>query len=349
MTMPEFEEKAAPRPVSGHPLPEDEQLDRTLRPGVFEDFIGQDGLKHNLNVYIEAAKKRGEPLDHVLLSGPPGLGKTTLAGIIAHEMGAGLRSTSGPALERPADLVGLLTGLEKGDVLFIDEVHRVGTVVEEYLYSAMDNFEIDIVIDKGPGARAVKMPVKPFTLVAATTREGLLTAPFRSRFGIPEKLSYYPAEDLARIILRSAGILGVKVEEEGAAELAARARGTPRVANRFLKRVRDVAEVEGAGKVNAEMAHRGLAMLGVDDHGLDRTDREILESIRKHGGGPVGIKTIAVTVGEEEDTIEEVYEPFLIQQGYVQKTPKGRCLSPAGWEALGEKPGGGGSDGDRLF
>ncbi|HOX08455.1 MAG TPA: Holliday junction branch migration DNA helicase RuvB [Planctomycetota bacterium] len=326
------------RALAGEALPGDDQLDRRLRPESFGDFVGQDDLKRNLQLYIQAARARKEPLDHVLLSGPPGLGKTTLAGIIAREMGAGFRSTSGPALERPADLVGLLTGLEPGDVLFIDEIHRIGTVVEEYLYSAMDDFKIDVVIDKGPGARAIKIDLKPFTLVAATTREGLLTGPFRSRFGIPEKLAYYGPEDLVRIVRRSAGILGIEVDDAGAMELARRARGTPRVANRFLKRVRDVAEVRRAGTVTAEIAGEGLAMLGVDERGLDRMDRQILDALRKHGGGPIGLKTIAVTVGEEEDTIEEVYEPFLIQGGYVQKTPKGRRLGPAGYQVLGVKP-----------
>jgi len=326
------------RPLAGEALPGDEVLDRKLRPEAFAEFVGQDETKRNLQLYIQAARTRGEPLDHVLLSGPPGLGKTTLAGIIAREMGAGFRSTSGPALERPADLVGLLTGLEPGDVLFIDEVHRIGTVVEEYLYSAMDDFKIDVVIDKGPGARAIKIDLKPFTLVAATTREGLLTGPFRSRFGIPEKLVYYSAGDLVQIIHRSAGILGARIDEAGAEELARRARGTPRVANRFLKRVRDVAEVKGSGTITSELAREGLSMLGVDERGLDRMDRQILEAVRKHGGGPVGLKTIAVTVGEEEDTIEEVYEPFLIQQGYVSKTPKGRTLGPEGYKVLGLTP-----------
>jgi len=336
--MPEMRPDEENRPVSGTILPGDDVLDKTLRPQAFGEFVGQDELKKNLQVYIQAARARGEPLDHVLLSGPPGLGKTTLAGIIAREMGAGYHATSGPALERPADLVGLLTSLQPGDVLFIDEVHRIGTVVEEYLYSAMDDYKIDVTLDKGPAARVVKLDIKPFTLVAATTREGLLTGPFRSRFGIPEKLIYYGTEDLVRIVHRSAGILGARIDDAGALELASRARGTPRVANRFLKRVRDVAEVQGRGTITAEIARAGLAMLGVDERGLDRMDRQILDALRKHGGGPVGLKTIAVTVGEEEDTIEEVYEPFLIQQGYVSKTPKGRTLGPAGWEVLGEKP-----------
>jgi Holliday junction DNA helicase RuvB len=332
--MPESINDETKRPLSGEALPGDEVLDKTLRPQAFDEFVGQEATKRNLLVYIQAARTRGEPLDHVLLSGPPGLGKTTLAGIIAREMGAGLRATSGPALERPGDLVGLLTGLERGDVLFIDEIHRIGPVVEEYLYSAMDDFKIDVVIDKGPGARAIKIDVKPFTLVAATTREGLLTGPFRSRFGIPEKLAFYEPGDLVKILSRSAGILGARLENEGAQELATRARGTPRVANRFLKRVRDVAEVEGQGVIDAAIAKKGLAMLGVDERGLDRMDRQILDALLKHGGGPVGLKTIAVTVGEEEDTIEEVFEPFLIQEGYINRTPKGRVATEKSFKLI---------------
>jgi Holliday junction DNA helicase RuvB len=303
-----------------------------------EEFIGQTRSRENLALYVEAASRRGEALDHVLLSGSPGLGKTTLAGIIANELGVNLRATSGPALERAGDLVGLLTQLEHRDCLFIDEIHRVPVQVGEYLHAAMEDYRIDIVIDRGPAARSVRMPLQRFTLIGATTREGLLSGPFRARFGIHEKLEFYPPEDLAGIVKRSASILGTEVDAAAALEIARRARGTPRVANRFLRRIRDVAEVEGKECVSVDCAAAGLERLGVDDVGLDPMDRKILQAILRHGGGPVGLKTVAVTVGEEEDTIEEVYEPFLIQQGFLRKTPKGRLLGPRAYEHMGEAP-----------
>lgn len=310
--------------LSGDARPDDNALDTALRPRDFEEFVGQRRVKENILIYIQAARQRGEPLDHVLFSGPPGLGKTTLAILIADALGAGLKATSGPAIERPGDLVGILTSLSQGDVLFIDELHRLGRVVEEYLYSAMEDFVIDITLEQGAYAKSVRIPLQKFTLVGATTREGLLTGPFRARFGIVEKLELYPAEDLCQVILNSAGRLGVKIDEEGAETLAECSRGTPRVANRLLRRVRDISEVLGEGSVTRHSARRGLDRLGVDANGLDPTDRKVLEVILRAGGSPVGLKTIAVSVGEEEDTIEDVYEPYLIQRGYIEKTPRGR-------------------------
>lgn len=314
----------------------DSAYENRLRPKSFDAFPGQAQIKNNLEIYITAAKKRGEPLDHILFSGPPGLGKTTLAGIICQEMEAPLKATSGPALERPADLAGLLTGLNAGDILFIDEIHRLSAVVEEYLYSAMEDWAIDVVMEAGLYAKSVHLTIPRFTLIGATTREGLLTAPFRARFGIQERLDYYEPADLTEIIHRSAAILGIQIVEEGATELARRCRGTPRIANRFLARVRDVAEVRGSGVITKEIADIGLAMLGVDGHGLTDMDRRYLGCLDRHHGRAVGLKTIAVTVGEEDDTLENVYEPYLIREGYVSKTPQGRRLAPRGYEVLGK-------------
>lgn len=319
---------------------EDARLDATLRPRVFEEFVGQKRTVDNLRIYIGAAKKRGEPVDHVLFSGMPGLGKTTLAHIVAHEVGAGIHATSGPAIERAGDLVGLLTNLQKGDILFIDEIHRLNTTVEEYLYSAMEDFKVDIMIDKGPSARSVKLPVAPFTLIGATTREGLLSSPFRGRFGVFERLDSYPPDDLARILERSARILDVKLDADARDVIARRARGVPRIANRCLRRIRDLADVRSARTITEEIAQEGLAMLGIDEHGLEALDRMILETLIKHGGGPLGLKTIAISVGEEEDTIEEVYEPYLVQQGFIEKTPRGRRITECACKLLGaELPG----------
>lgn len=318
----------------------DQAFELNLRPKTLDDFIGKAKLKEKLNISIEAAKQRGEPLDHILFSGPPGLGKTTLSSIIAREMGAEFRATSGPAIDKAAQLAGVLSNLQEGDVLFIDEIHRLPSVVEEYLYSAMEDYAIDIVIDSGPSARSIKLNLPRFTLIGATTREGLLTAPFRARFGLSGKLDFYDEDEIFLIVERSAKILGVEAEEAGLEELAKRSRGTPRIGLRLLKRIRDVAQVRGNNLITPEIAKVGLEMLGVDEYGLEEMDRKILRTILQHGGeSPVGLKTIAVSVGEEEDTIEDVYEPYLIQRGYLQKTPRGRKLSPSAHSILGSDTG----------
>ena len=314
-----------------------EELDRdaSIRPGRLTEFIGQTSVTENLRVYIDAARRRKEPLDHLLLSGMPGLGKTTLAHLIAVEMGTGFRATSGPVLEKAKDLVGILTELEAGDVLFIDEVHRLSRVVEEYLYSAMEDFQIDILIDQGPNARSVRIDLPKFTLVAATTREGNLTSPFRARFGIQEKLEPYGEAEMREILTRSASILGIGLAPAGAKTLSSRCRGTPRIANRYLRRVRDFAEISDCTEIDGALAEKALSRLGVDELGLDALDRKILEVIGAHRGEPVGVKTIAVSVGEEERTIEDVYEPYLIRRGYLSKTPRGRLLGPKADEVPG--------------
>jgi len=317
---------------------EEVQIEKSLRPAALEDFNGQPKIVDNLKVFIQAALARGEALDHVLLHGPPGLGKTTLSHIISNELGASLKMTSGPVLEKPGDLAGLLTNLSEGDVLFIDEIHRLNTVVEEYLYSAMEDYRIDIMIDSGPNARSIQISLNPFTLIGATTRMGLLTAPMRARFGINCLLDYYNVETLEKIIYRSAALLNIPITKEGALEIARRSRGTPRIANALLRRVRDFAEVKGDGTINVDIAKYALSALNVDEHGLDEMDNRILATIiEKFKGGPVGLTTIATAVGEEAGTIEEVYEPFLIMEGYIQRTPRVREATEKAYKHKGMK------------
>jgi Holliday junction DNA helicase RuvB len=326
--------------------PEDEQLsssdkevEKMLRPQDFEDFSGQDSVVENLRIFVQAAKQRDEALDHVLLHGPPGLGKTTLANIIAQELGVSMKTTSGPVLDKPGDLAGLLTNLEKFDVLFIDEIHRLSPIVEEYLYSAMEDYRIDIMLDSGPNARTVQINLNPFTLVGATTRSGLLTSPLRARFGITSRLAYYNSNVLKGIIVRSAGILNVPINEDAAFEIARRSRGTPRIANALLRRVRDFAQIKGNGSIDMEIAQIALQALNVDKNGLDEMDIRILSAIiDKFKGGPVGITTISTAVGEEAGTIEEVYEPFLIQEGYLIRTPRGRQATDQAYGHIGKLP-----------
>jgi holliday junction DNA helicase RuvB len=322
--------------VTAARVDEDAQYEAGLRPRLLDEYIGQDRIRENLQVAIAAAKHRGEPLDHVLLHGPPGLGKTTLAYVIGNEMGVQVRATSGPAIEKPGDLVGIVTNLKANEVLFIDEIHRMSPVVEEILYPALEDYQVDIVIGQGPSARTVKIPLERFTLIGATTRTGLLTSPLRSRFGIAHRLEFYTPPDLEEIVRRSARILNVPIDAAAAGEIAKRARGTPRIVNRLLRRVRDYAQVRADGTITLEVAHAGLKLLEVDEHGFDEVDRKLLRTIiDKFGGGPVGLNTIAAAISEEKDAIEDIYEPFLIQIGFLDRTPRGRVATPRAYGYFG--------------
>jgi Holliday junction DNA helicase RuvB len=331
------EEQMTTRIVTPDRNDDDIQLDRSLRPTKFADFVGQDRIKDNLSVFIQAAKARGEALDHVLFCGPPGLGKTTLANIIAHELGVSLKSTSGPVLERAGDLAAILTNLQPGDVLFIDEIHRLNRVVEEILYPAMEDFQLDIIIGQGPSARSIKLELPRFTLVGATTRTGLLTSPLRDRFGVIDRLNFYAAGELQRIVNRSAGLLAISVEQDAANEIARRSRGTPRIANRLLRRVRDFAQVAGNGAITTGAVVSAMKRLEVDEKGFDEMDRRLLLTIiDKFEGGPVGLETLAAALGEDKDTLEDVYEPFLIQEGFLDRTPRGRMATKLCFEYFGK-------------
>ena len=330
--MEEFDERL----LSARTISAEDDTERSLRPHRLTEYVGQENVKELLKVYIEAAKQRGDALDHVLLYGPPGLGKTTLANIIAAEMGVSIRITSGPALEKTGDIVALLTNLQEGDILFIDEIHRLSRTVEEVLYPAMEDFEFDIIIGKGPSARSIRFDLPKFTLIGATTRSGQLTSPFRDRFGVLFRLELYTVGELARIVTRSADILGIKIDPEGAEEIASRSRGTPRIANRLLKRVRDFAQIMGDGTITKSIARQALLKLNIDEIGLDNTDRNMLEAmIRSFNGGPVGLDTLAAMIGEEAITIEDVYEPYLMQLGFINRTTRGRVVTPAAYKHLG--------------
>jgi Holliday junction DNA helicase RuvB len=336
------------RPISDTLAKPDAALEMTLRPSLFSEFTGQARVKERLEITVAAAKQRGEPIDHLLLSGPPGLGKTTLAFIIAKAMGANIKCTSGPTIEKAGDLAGLLTNLEEGDVLFVDEIHRLQKTIEEYLYPAMEDFKLDIIIDQGPNARSVRLNLPRFTLIGATTRSGLLTSPLLTRFPVRERLDYYQADQIQSIVIRSARLLAVDIEDRGASEIARRSRGTPRIANNLLRRVRDFAQVRDQGRITAAVADKALAMLEIDENGLDEMDKRILETvIVKFGGGPVGIGSLAVAVGEEPDTLEEVYEPYLIMEGYLKRTPQGRVATELSFKKLGLKAPAGGQE--KLF